>query len=554
MSTEPKYDVCIIGSGAGGSPIAYTLAKQGRKVVVLEKGSWYDEKDFSKDELSTVRRSVYTPKLQDEFHVIEDEGSEYTTKESGNSFWNGNCVGGSSNFMSGYFHRLKPKDFRLLSEFGPIKGANISDWPISYDDLEPYYTKVESLIGVSGKITNHSFLEPRSTKNFPYPPLRESEVTKLVDSSARSLGFSSIPVARAILTLPKDKRNPCYLSNFCGSYGCNSGAKGSARAALLNDAIATNNCKIIPNSMVFYLKSNSKNQITSAKYYDADGAIQEINAKIFIVACQAIETSRLLLNSKNKYHPDGIGNKYNQLGKNLIFSAGGTGGGTLLYSDYAKDKVDKLTIEGPFINRSILDWYYYKESKDSELQKGGLIDFLFDHANGIRRAEKQKWENGEILWGKKLQDKLHKHFNQGRYVKFEVFNDWLPNDNCSVTLSNKKDKWKNKVAKVRVGAHEHDLKVAKFLTNKAKKVLEKMNLKDIHSSVSSSPPPNLVAGGCRFGSDPKNSYLDANCKVHLVDNLYVSDASFMPTGGSVPYTWTIYANSFRIADVLLERL
>ena len=137
------FDVCVIGSGAGGGPVAFTLAEAGYSVVVLEKGPWLKEQHFTKDELACCRRGAYRSALNQEQHVIEerqDDGWLATpTAASGWSFWNGNCVGGSSNFMSGYFHRLRPVDFRLRSEFGPIDGANVVDWPITYDELEAYY-------------------------------------------------------------------------------------------------------------------------------------------------------------------------------------------------------------------------------------------------------------------------------------------------------------------------------------------------------------------------------------------------------------------------------
>ena len=174
-----KYDVCIVGSGAGAGPVIYELSNAGFKVLVLEKGPWLKTEDFSKDEMVATRRSVYTPNLKNESHVIVEKDSDNNwvrkpTYKTGNDFWNGSCVGGSSNFMSAYFHRLKPVDFKLLSTFGPIPDANIVDWPIEYSQMESYYDKVEKLVGVSGKVVPHSFLEPRSSPDFPYPPLGEN--------------------------------------------------------------------------------------------------------------------------------------------------------------------------------------------------------------------------------------------------------------------------------------------------------------------------------------------------------------------------------------------
>ena len=169
-------DVCIIGSGAGGSPIAYELANAGFDVVVLEKGENYTESDFTKDEIGVTRRDMFTPPLREQKHIINEYQADgtftrYDGEESGWNFWNGSLVGGSSNLMSGYFHRLKPNDFRLKSVYGAIKGANVVDWPISYEELEPYYDKVEKVVGVSGKIVKHKHLEPRSSADLPYPEL-----------------------------------------------------------------------------------------------------------------------------------------------------------------------------------------------------------------------------------------------------------------------------------------------------------------------------------------------------------------------------------------------
>jgi len=554
------YDVCIIGSGAGGGPVAYALSEAGYAVVVLEKGPWFSEPDFTKDELACCRRSVYTPPLEEEQHVIEERYNDGSwqgtpTVESGWDFWNGNCVGGSSNFMSGYFYRMKPADFHLLSTYGPIKSANLVDWPIDYDDLEPYYTKVEQLVGISGKVIAHPAQEPRSSKNFPYPPTQEHIVSGWIDNACKKLGYHSFPVPRAILPTASMGRNGCSYSGFCGSYGCSTGAKSSSRAALLDHAVKTGRCRIVPHAKVTRLISDQKGNISAAEYVNRHNKKKKIQARIFVVACQAIETSRLLLSSVGPRHPQGLGNNHQQLGRNLLFSAGGSGQGTLRYDKLSDTQAEAFRLRGPFVNRGFQDWYHIENNELGKI-KGGTVDFLFRHPNGIARANNQKWDDDDkLVWGKPLQKKLKAYFTEARYLRFEIFCDWLPTDDCRVTLDPKvKDKWDSPVARVRVGYHPHDLKVGNFLAEKAEKVLTTMGAKDTYTSVSGDPPANLVAGGCRFGTDPKESVLDPDCRVHGSENLFVSDGSFMPTGGSVPFTWTIYANAFRVADTIIRQL
>ncbi|XQW84912.1 GMC family oxidoreductase [Thalassotalea piscium] len=557
-----KYDICIVGSGAGASPVAYTLAKAGAKVLVLEKGPWLTEKEFFKDELAISLRDSYNPDLNDEQHVIEElyeneQGENFwqgePTSESGWSFWNGNVVGGSSNFMSGYFHRLKPIDFKLKSEFGEIPGANVEDWPISYQDLEPYYAQVEREVGVSGRVVEHPHQEPRSS-DFPYPPVAEHPVSSWIDQSSKAIGYHAIPVPRAILSRPAMGRNSCEYSGYCSSYGCSSGAKGSGRAALLNHAVATGNLTIIANAKVYHIASDENSKVTAVHYYDSRGRKQSVSANIYVVACQAVETSRLLLSSKSKNFPNGLANNNGQVGKNLVFSAGGTGQGDFIYNDLPKNKQTELKQVGPFINRALQDWYQIDDknfdgANDQGKAKGGTIDFLF-YQNPIARARgTERDSDGALMWGEPLQKALHKEFTSYKTLRFEVFNDWLPTDDCFVTLDDEvTDQWGDPVAKVRIGAHAHDLQVGEYLAKKGEKLLENMGAKNISTSVSSYPPTNLMAGGCRFGNDPKTSVLDKNCRAHEVKNLYVTDGSFMPTGGSVPYTFTIYANAFRVAE------
>jgi len=548
------YDVCIIGSGAGGSPIAYELSNAGYNVVVLEKGKYYKEEDFSKDELAVSRRDRFSPDLKDEKHIINDTDSNgaitrYDGHEYSWSFWNGSMVGGSSNLMSGYFHRLKPNDFKLRSVYGKIEGANIVDWPISYSDLEPYYEKVERVIGVSGSIKKHLFLEPRSTPEFPYKKLQENGVTQWFDKACENLEYEYFATPRAVLSKNSLDRNACSYSNFCGSYGCATGAKGSARSALLQKC----NAKIIPEAFVYKLTSDKKN-VKEALYYDAKNVSHSIKATFFVLSAQAIESSRLLLNSKNTYFPNGLANTNQQVGKNLIFSAGGSGEGTFNFKNLSKQEQSQLMQTGLFFNRSLQNDYEFK--KNNKIYKGGTTDFLFEHQNIISRVLSEVYnDDGEIIWGDALKQKIHNTLTTSRKLSFEVFNDWLPTDKCFVSVDPiEKDKYGVNVGVINLYGHPHDLMVAEHLAQTALNVLKEMKAENIHYSISSNPPPNLVAGGCRFGEDPKQSVLDKNCKAHDLNNLYVSDASFMPSGGSVPYTWTIYANAFRVADTLLSVL
>lgn len=569
------FDICIVGSGAGASPVAYTLAKAGAKVLILEKGPWLTEKEFFKDELAISVHDAYNPKLTDEQHVIEEEyedeaGNNYwqgeKTSDSGWSWWNGTVVGGSSNFMSGYFHRLKPVDFRLKTEFGAIDGANIADWPISYDELEPFYAMVEREVGVSGRVVKHPHQEPRST-DFPYPPIAEVPMSSWIDKAATSIGYHAIPVPRAILSTPAMGRRSCEYSGYCSSYGCSSGAKGSGRAALLNHAVATGNCTIKPNSKVHKIATDAQGKITGVHYYDAKGRQQSVSAKTYVVACQAVETSRLLLASTGEKFPNGLANNNGQVGKNLLFSGGGTGSGDFFFDELTDTQVSELKQVGPFVNRALQDWYKIDDKAFTGANvngkaKGGTIDFLF-HQNPIARARGTQWGtfdegkeqgNDKLLWGEELKQSMKQEFTTYKTLRFEVFNDWLPTDDCFVALDDEvTDQWGDPVAKVRIGYHNHDLEVGAYLSQKAEKLLVALGAKNIDSSVSGYPATNLMAGGCRFGNDPKTSVLDKNCQTHEVDNLYVTDGSFMPTGGSVPYTFTIYANAFRVAEHIKER-
>jgi len=553
-----RFDVCVIGSGAGGAPVAKALAEAGHRVVVVEKGGWYSEADFYKDELACCQKRVFKPPLAEEQHVEERRDSQGRwVARAGQSFWNGNCVGGSSNFMSGFFLRLKPEDFRLESEFGPIDGANIADWPIDYDTLEPYYAKVETEVGVSGRVVEHPYAEPRSTLDFPQPPTAEHPISGAIDAVCMANNLHPIPTPRAILSRPSGSRRACEYSGYCGSYGCSTGAKGSARAALLDRALETGRLDIRPGLKVNRLLSNAHGNVVAAECVDRQDRVQRIEARIFVVACQAVESARLLLSSPGPRHPKGLGNNHDQVGRNLIFSSGGAGTAEFDYDRLSADRAAALRTRGPFVNRSLQDWYFIHDlpGRMGPRRKGGTIDFLLRHPNPLLHARGLKWSDGELVWGSALKQRLKTSFASRQYLRFEVFCDWLPNDDCRVTLDPEvKDRWGMPVARIRANQHAQSRRIGAFLVGKARRIAELMGADRVRSGVRRNASKNLMAGGCRFGHDPGDSVLDADCRIHGVDNVYVTDGSFMPTGGSVPFTWTIYANAFRVADRIAKRL
>jgi len=323
----------------------------------------------------------------------------------------------------------------------------------------------------------------------------------------------------------------------------------------LKPALATGNLTLMSNSYVKYLHSDSKDKVSHAVVVDTmTGKEKHIKAKMFVVAAQAHESARLLLNSSNRYHPNGLGNSSGELGKNLLFSAGGSGQGELHRENLKEIEFKDLMTTGLFVNRSVLDWYFIDHWWDGKF-KGGSVEFMFEHQNIISRARKNNYKNGKLVWGTELGERVVKRLTEHKSIRFEIFNDWLPNDDCFVSLDpTHKDKYGMPVGKLRVEGHPQDVKVGKYIAEKCEKILEEMGAKNIYSGVASSPPQNLVAGGCRFGNDAKTSVLNKYCRSHDVKNLFVADASFMPTGGSVAYTWTIYANAFRIADHIVSVL
>ncbi len=505
-------DVCIVGSGAGGAPVAHDLARAGHSVVVLEKGPWYTEKDFDRDEIATVRRDTFVPFVADEPNVLAANGGKPARTTSG---WISCCVGGGTVHMSGFVFRLDPIDFRMQTTYGDVDGATLVDWPITYDDLKPWYEKVESLVGVSGE-------------GMPLPPLEANPLSALVDRGAKALSYHAFPTPRLVLTRARAPRRACTYCPMCGSYGCKTGAKGSTMASLIPKAVASGRCEVRPKSMAY----------RAVRYYDEDGNAREQPAKVIVVAAGAIQTARLLLNSE-------LANSSGEVGKHLTFSTLAKGWGEWPLS--ALDR-DPLEHRSRFLQRSIRD--LYRVAGQSGYDKGGTINFLVPHANPIFTAERLSRRTRPPQWGADFVRALRRYHETVREIEFEVFSEFLPNLGTYVSLDpSVKDRWGIPSARIHLENHPLDRRNCLAVAKAAEAVLKAGGATRTGIEASGETTFVLQGGTARMGT-----VLDARCRAKDVANLYVTDGAALPTSGGVPTTLTIMANAFRVADAVAKAL
>jgi choline dehydrogenase-like flavoprotein len=542
-----EVDVVVVGSGAGGSPVALEMARAGASVIVLEKGPRYSRKDFLQDEIVSSRRDFFVPYPQNDPHRLKRPGNEPVS--STNFGWTSQCVGGGTVHMSGFFFRAHPKDFALQKNYGRIEGTTAIDWPFGYETLAPYYDKVEQEIGVSGNVDNNPFEPPRKGP-FPYDPVLTHPISAWIDELGKKIGVHPFAVPRAILTRPKGDRMGCVYHNVCGSYGCEVGAKGSTLHALLPEAESTGRCQIIPDAMVRQVVMQKNGRARGVTYLDAKGQEHEVRARVVIVAASAIESSRLLLLSACGRHPRGLGNNGGQVGKNLCFSTLGQLYGHLHYEDFASEQRDVLKNQLPFVGRAVQDYYEVPRQGDI-FGKGGTFHFLWEHDNPVHRATQAAKPPGQphIAYGEVLMKRLHERFTQSRALEVECFGEWLPTEGCHVSLDDEvTDRFGLPAALITLARHPSDYASSALLVGKARQMLEALGCRDVTTVAVGGETSVLQNGTCRMGTDPATSVTTPSGHLHEVDNVFVTCGGSLPSSSSVPTTMTIMANSFRIAD------
>ena len=313
-----QVDFVVIGAGGAGGVMAKELSTAGFQVVVLEQGPYLREKDFTYDEL----RIRDTPALVND-HALQPNTFRKTEQDKAvlaPAISYGRCVGGGTVHYTATHWRFREIDFVERSRLGPIAGTGFDDWPITYADLEPYYTKAEWDMGYSGLGGATPFEPPRS-KPYPLPPLPVKSSGVLMDRAAKKLGLHTSPVPMAILSQPYKGRQGCVHCGFCEWFGCKVGAKSSSAASVIPMAEKTGRCEIRPNSYVREISTDKNGRVTGVVYFDSQKKEVVQKAKAVVLCANGSETPRLLLLSKSSQFPNGLANSSGVVGKYLMWGS-----------------------------------------------------------------------------------------------------------------------------------------------------------------------------------------------------------------------------------------
>ncbi len=548
---DKDFDVVIIGSGAGGGTSAWALSKAGLKVLVLEAGPRYNPfKDYKlhRDDwehhmfphkIPVEKRQTYAPmqKLDAKWKHLRSWNhlnGQYNPKDVRVSYGYHHVVGvgGSSLHFTGEAHRLNPASMQMKTRF-----SQAADWPMTYADLEPYYQQAEEVVGVAGPNTDSS--RPRS-KNYPQQQHALSYTSQEIKQATKKLGMTFVPNALAVLSQPKAGRTNC---NYCGGClrGCPRTDKGSIDVTYLRDAETTGLCEIRSSCSVTQLEAGANDQITAVHYTDQQGT-QRLKTQKVILACGAIETPRLLLNSKNSFAPDGLANESGQVGKNFME--------TILWTSSGLHPEPLGSHRGLPVDS--ICWDYNKPDsipgviggcRFSPSQAESDLVGPISYANRIVGG-----------WGKPHKEAMKQSF--GRLLSISGIGESLPNAKSFVELDVlKKDKHGLPLAKIHSHLNDNEIRRIEFMANKCREILKATGVKkpleefssyDIFSSTH-------VFGTCRMGNNEGDSVVDSDCKSHRWKNLWVMDASVFPSsGGGESPGLTIQALALRACEKLVN--
>ena len=511
---DGQYDVIIIGSGAGGGTLAHHLAPSGKRILLLERGDFLPREKQNWDAAEVFVKNRYVS--PDTWH--DDKGTSF---QPGVHYF----VGGATKMYGAALFRLREQDFKVLKHHDGISPA----WPISYSDLEPYYTKAEKLYSVHG-LRGADPTEPPASAPYPFPPVaHEPRIQELSDNLAKA-GLHPFPAPCGILLDEQFRnRSTCLKCDTCDGFPCLVHAKADAEVACVRPALAYNNVTLVTNAKVMRLNTSSSGREVTEVVVDRNGTPQTYRGSIVVVSAGAANSAKILLLSANDKHPRGLANGSDLVGRHFMFH---NSSAVVALSRRENTTLFQKTL-------SVNDFYF------------GAPDFAFPLGN-IQMIGKSKGpmfhdDAPRFAPGWSL-DMMARHA-----VDFWLTTEDLPDPNNRISV--------NGAGEIQLAYKFNNQEPTKRLLAKLKGMLEHL---DCHPHLI---PNNLYlsksipiagvghqSGTCRFGADPKTSVLDVNCKAHELDNLYVVDTSFFPSIGAVNPSLTAIANALRVGDHLLERL
>ena len=572
-SARKVYDVCVIGSGAGGGTAAKVLTEGGLSVVMLEAGPALDpNRDFKEHvwpyQLAHRGADVggrARHELNSEFMAPngfwEIEGEPYTTAPGTQFRWfRSRIEGGRTNHWGRIALRYGPADFRARS----TDGAG-DDWPIAYEELAPYYDKVEAYIGVFGTKENVPNAPDGVFLPAPKPRCTETIVKKTCDR----LGITCIPSRLAILTQPLNGRAACHYCAQCGR-GCVTGANFSSSQVMLPPARATGRFTLIPNAMAREILLDKSGKVEAVSYVDkTKRGENRVNARAFVVAASACESSRLLLNSRSRSFPDGLANGSGVVGRYLTDSVGSNLAGYFPQLE----KVPAHNHDGVGGMHLYMPWWRFGQKNN--FLRGYHIEFGGGrHMPGVGGFDGvcAQYEG----YGPSLKQQCRKFY--GNVIGFAGRGEMIPNEKSYCEIDpNVVDEWGIPVLRFHWEWGENELKMSKHMQETFREIIETSGGTVLGSSTQASEDhateghaltdsakakaSGISEGGTiihelgtvRMGNDPKTSALNKNCQAHDVKNLFVADAAPFVTNADKNPTLTIMALSWRTSEYLLEQ-
>ena len=552
-----KFDVCVIGSGAGGGMAAKILTEGGLSVVMLEAGpQLYPDKDFKMlmwpYELPHRGAGVGGRASKDFGEFLapngawQIDGEPYVSAPGSNFQWfRSRIVGGRTNHWGRIALRFAPIDFKSKTRDGVG-----DDWPITYDDLAPYYDKVEGYIGVFG--TKENIPSAPDGVFLPPPKPRCSEV--LIKKACDKLAITCIPSRLAVITKPLNGRAPCHYCGQCGR-GCITASNFSSSQVLLPPAIRTGNLTLITGAMAREILVGPDGKATGVSYIDkTTKSEQRVLARAVVVAASACESARLLLNSKSKLFPDGLANSSGSVGRYLMDSVGSSGWGYVPQME----QMPPHNHDGTGGMHMYIPWWKYDRKNDfprgyhieigggRDMPGVGMFDDVCDEFEG---------------YGIDLKRTCRKRYGTG--IGFAGRGEMVPNPDtyCEIDPT-VVDKFGIPVLKFHFKWTDYELRQAKDMQETFKSIIEAMGGEYLTKTPIDGPNAfGIEEGGkiihevgtVRMGSDPKASALNGYCQAHDVKNLFVTDGAPLVTNPDKNPTLTIMALSWRASDYLLEQ-